>query len=205
MKIPKRKKGGSSRFKRFLRQALIWGVGFGLVVLSGMHLFSTIVGTGSLKSFLSAPGEAASTTLTPIQTGFSGLIDSVVDYLYQLKLRSRIELEYNNIKQENEQLIYDAMLVEELQHKLSVYENLYDEVSVNESMNPLVATVIGRESGNYFSVFTINKGSKDGVQDYMAVTMASRSAPSRKARAAWKATSSSSLSILRRIFSTLNM
>ena len=38
-------------------------------------------------------------------------------------------------------------------------------------MNPLVATVIGRDAGNYFSVFTINKGSKDGVGELMAVTM----------------------------------
>ena len=58
-----------------------------------------------------------------------------------------------------------------MQYRLSVYEDLYDEISVNESLNPLVATVIDRSDGNYFSVFTINKGANDGVTDYMAVTM----------------------------------
>ena len=58
--------------------------------------------------------------------------DWVVDYLYTLKLRARIELEYNQLKTENEQLVYAAMLAEEMQHKLTVYENLYDEISVNE-------------------------------------------------------------------------
>ena len=99
------------------------------------------------------------------------MVNWISDYFYTLKLRSRLELEYNNLRQENEQLTYQAMLAEELQHKLSVYENLFDEVSDNEQLNPLVATVIGRESGNYFSVFTINKGTRDGIQDYMAVTM----------------------------------
>ena len=173
LKIPKTEKKRSSdgRFKRGLKTVLIWAVVFVLLGLAGTHALTKMDIPQSLKNLATMPEEAVSSTMTPIQSGFSALVDGVVDYLYKLKLRSRIELEYNNIKQENEQLIYDAMLVEELQHKLSVYENLYDEVSANESMNPLVATVIGRESGNYFSVFTINKGKDDGVQDYMAVTM----------------------------------
>ncbi len=173
LKTPKsdKKRSADTRFMRTMRTVLTWAVIIVLLGLAGSHLFSTIVDTPAVQDLLSMPEEAVSTAVTPVQGAFSGIVDWVVDYLYQLKLRSRIELEYNNIKQENEQLIYDAMLVEELQHKLSVYENLYDEISVNESMNPLVATVIGRESGNYFSVFTINKGAKHGVQDYMAVTM----------------------------------
>lgn len=169
LKIPKtdQKRSSDGRFKRMLRTVLTWTVVIVLLGLAGTHMFSLITG----NALLAAPEDAVSGAITPLQSGFSGLVDWVVDYLYTLKLRSRIEQEYNSIKQENEQLIYNAMLVEELQHKLSVYENLYDEISVNESMNPLVATVIGRESGNYFSVFTINKGSNDGVQDYMAVTM----------------------------------
>lgn len=173
LKTPKNehKRASDTRFNRTMRTVLTWAVILILLGLAGSHMFSMIVDTASIQRLLSMPEEAVSAGVTPVQSAFSGVVDWVVDYLYQLKLRSRIELEYNNIKQENEQLIYDAMLVEELQHKLSVYENLYDEVSVNESMNPLVATVIGRESGNYFSVFTINKGKRHGVEDYMAVTM----------------------------------
>ena len=169
LKVPKteRKRSSDSRWKRVIRTIVVVLLVVVIMGLAGTHLFALITG----NELLAAPENAVSSVLTPVQTGFSSVVDWVVDYLYKLKLRSRIELEYNNLKQENEQLIYDAMLVEELQHKLSVYENLYDEISANESMNPLVATVIGRESGNYFSVFTINKGSNDGVEDYMAVTM----------------------------------
>ena len=169
LKVPKteRKRSSDSRWKRVIRTIVVVLLVVVIMGLAGTHLFALITG----NELLAAPENAVSSVLTPVQTGFSSVVDWVVDYLYKLKLRARIELEYNNLQQENEQLIYDAMLVEELQHKLSVYENLYDEISANESMNPLVATVIGRESGNYFSVFTINKGSNDGVEDYMAVTM----------------------------------
>lgn len=169
LKIPKkeRKHASDTRLGRGLKRVVIVLIVLVLMGLAGSHLLYLITGS----ELAAIPENQVAGAITPIQTGFSSVVDWVVDYLYKLKLRSRIELEYNNLKQENEQLVYNAMLVEELQQKLSVYENLYDEISVNESMNPLVATVIGRESGNYFSVFTINKGLTDGVQDYMAVTM----------------------------------
>ena len=169
LKVPKteRKRPQDSRLRRILRRVLIIALVVGLMGLAATHLLALITG----YDVLAVPEEGVSAVMTPLQSGFSAVVDWVVDYLYTLKLRSRIELEYNQLKTENEQLVYDAMLAEEMQHKLSVYENLYDEISVNESLNPLVATVIGRESGNYFSVFTINKGSNDGVEDYMAVTM----------------------------------
>lgn len=169
LKVPKteRKRSRDSRLRRALRRVLIVGLVVALLLLAATHLLRLITG----YDVLAVPEEGVAAVMTPIQTGFSSVVDWVVDYLYTLKLRSRIELEYNALKTENEQLVYDAMLAEELQHKLTVYENLYDEIAVNESLNPLVATVIGRESGNYFSVFTINKGSNDGVEDFMAVTM----------------------------------
>ena len=169
LKVPKteRRRPQDSRLRRILRRALIIALVVGLMGLAATHLLALITG----YDVLAVPEEGVSAVMTPLQSGFSAVVDWVADYLYTLKLRSRIELEYNRLKTENEQLVYDAMLAEEMQHKLSVYENLYDEISVNESLNPLVATVIGRESGNYFSVFTINKGSNDGVEDYMAVTM----------------------------------
>ena len=41
------------------------------------------------------PEEGVSAVMTPLQSGFSAVVDWVADYLYTLKLRSRIELEYN--------------------------------------------------------------------------------------------------------------
>ena len=161
------RRAAETRTRSFWRRALLVLVGLVVFALVGSHLASLIFGLEAAE----APESLTARIITPVQTGFSRIVQAISDRLYTIKLRSRIELEYNNLKQENEQLMYQAMLVEELQHKLSVYENLYDEISANESLNPLVANVIGRESGNYFSVFTINKGSSDGVQDYMAVTV----------------------------------
>ncbi len=169
LRVPKkeRRKSGDSRGKHILRNVLIVLSIMALMALAGTHLLKLITG----NEMLAIPENGVAAVVTPLQSGFASVVNWISDYFYTLKLRSRLELEYNNLRQENEQLTYQAMLAGELQHKLSVYENLFDEVSDNEQLNPLVATVIGRESGNYFSVFTINKGTRDGIKDYMAVTM----------------------------------
>ncbi|MBN1778177.1 MAG: rod shape-determining protein MreC [Clostridiales bacterium] len=152
---------------RLIRRTVIVIVVLALLALAASHLFALITGNDTLR----APENGVATVLTPLQTGFSSIVDAVVDYLRTLKLRANIETAYNEIKLENEQLVYQAMLAEQLQYELDVYKDLYGEISINESMNPVMATVISRSGGNYFSVFTINKGTSDGVADFMAVTM----------------------------------
>jgi len=172
-KVPKaeRRKKTDSNAKRVFRRMIAAVAVVVLLMLAALHILGLVTDDEDLKGTFETPENAVAGIMTPIQTGFSSVVESVVNYLYKLKLRANLEIAYNEVKDENEQLVYQAMLADELQYKLSVYEDLYDEISVNESMNPLVATVIDRESGNYFSVFTINKGTDDGVEDYMAVTM----------------------------------
>lgn len=151
-----------------LRKLVAWLVCVFLIFVIGVMVFASILPEEKL---LQVPGSVVADTVAPVQNIFSAVTNAVVNYLRTLKLRSNLEYEYNRVKAENEQYAYQAMLVDELQAKLSMYENLYDEVSANAAMDPLVCRVIGREPGNYFSVFTINKGYKDGIEDYMAVTM----------------------------------
>ncbi len=171
LRVPKteRKAPPDSRGKKAFKKVLLWFIGIVLLLLVAIRILDL---TGMINfPLLKAPEKAVANVMTPVQNGFSSVVGSVVDYLRKIKLRNTIELEYNRIKQENEQLVYQAMLADELQKKLNVYEDLFKEISVNESMNPITCTVIDRDSGNYFSVFTINRGSNDGISDYMAVTM----------------------------------
>ncbi len=108
--------------------------------------------------------------LTPIQSVFSDVISSLANELQKLKLRGTLEKEYNRLLAENEKLVYDAMFANELQIELSQYKALFDEISLNAALNPIACRVIGRDPGNYFSVFTINKGSDHGLDNFMAVT-----------------------------------
>lgn len=120
---------------------------------------------------LELPEKAIGSVITPVQDFFSGLTETVFGYFRSMKLRANIESEYNALRTENEQLVYKAMLADELQKTLSQFEDLSDEIAANQAMQPIICTVIGRSDSNYFSTLTINKGNEDGVEDYMAVTI----------------------------------
>ena len=120
---------------------------------------------------LEIPEKAIGSVITPVQDFFSGLTETVFGYFRSMKLRANIESEYNALRAENEQLVYKAMLADELQKTLSQFEDLSDEIAANQAMQPIICTVIGRSDSNYFSTLTINKGKEDGVEDYMAVTI----------------------------------
>lgn len=120
---------------------------------------------------LGVPENAIGSAVTPVQDFFSGLTETVFGYFRSMKLRANIEAEYNALRAENEQLVYKAMLADELQNTLSQYEDLSEEIRANQEMRPIICTVIGKSDSNYFSTMTINKGTADGVEDYMAVTI----------------------------------
>lgn len=142
-----------------LRRAIV------LVLLLMMILTAYHQSTGSLVS----PEGFMAGIITPIQSTLSGVRRAFSDYLYRVKLRSNIEYEYNQLKAQNDELVLRSLLYEELEEENTQLRALLGEYDARASMNPVLASVIASESGNYFSTFTINKGRNDGVDTQMAV------------------------------------
>lgn len=157
------------RRKRFprLRRFILIAVTMVLILIIASFIFS---GMYPEVEVLGQPRSLISRIVTPVQSMFAGITDLFGDYFRTLKLRNNIEEAYNNVLAENEQLVYKAMLADELQRTLSQYEDMADEIAANANMQPIVCTVIGKSDTNYFCTFTINKGSNDGIENYMAVT-----------------------------------
>ena len=153
---------------RFLRGFMLTAITLVLLLTVASYVFHRISpGTPGLGK----PESLISRIVTPVQSLFSGISETFAGYFRSLKLRASLEDEYNKLREENEQLVYQAMLADELKHTLSQYQDLSDEINANINMRPIVCTIIGKSDSNYFSTFTINKGLDDGVEDYMAVTI----------------------------------
>ena len=119
---------------------------------------------------LSVVSDTVSEVVTPVQNTFSSVTESVAGFIRRIKFWYNLENEYNALREENEQLVYQAMRADELQTQLAQFEDMYDEIRANANLNPIVCTVTARDEGNYFSTFTINRGAADGISEYMAVT-----------------------------------
>lgn len=155
------------------RHPVIRGIILGLVTVLLLSVIASYIfhRVAPNVPYLGLPENVVGNVVTPVQDFFSGLTETVFGYFRTLKLRANLENEYNALRAENEQLVYKAMLADELQQTLSQYEDLSDEISANINMKPIVCTVIGKSDSSYFSTLTINKGTADGVEDYMAVTI----------------------------------
>ena len=150
-----------------LRGVILTLVTLSLLVAVAAFIFHRIY---DKTPYLDMPENAISAVVSPVQSFFSGLTETVFGYFRSMKLRANIEEEYNKLVKENEELVYKAMQADQLKQMLSEYEDLTEEVRANRDMMPLVARVTGKSDSNYFSTMTIDKGSDDGVKQYMAVT-----------------------------------
>ncbi|MCL1795310.1 MAG: rod shape-determining protein MreC [Clostridia bacterium] len=122
------------------------------------------------QSLVSMPSRAVASMMRPLQGMFSWTTAKVIDYLEHVKLQQTIEIEYNKLKAENEELIFKSLRVEELERQIAEWEDMSAKTSAEiRRLNPVRAEVIAKEAGNWFQKFTIDIGKRHGVKLNMAV------------------------------------
>lgn len=122
------------------------------------------------KNLVSMPSTVLSFVMKPFQSTFSWVSNSVYDYLESWKLRKNIEIEYNALRARNEELAYQVQQLEQLQEEVDEFKNVWNLAREQYmATNPILASVIKKDTGNWFHSFTIDVGSKHGVKVNMAV------------------------------------
>ena len=118
---------------------------------------------------VSGPLHYVTGVITPIQSGMNAIgtwISDKGEYLFHTTdLRSEnagLQKKVDELTAENSDLLQNQDEYERLKDLL----DLKDEYS---NYPTIAARIIAKDSGNWFNVFTINKGSKDGIQEDMNV------------------------------------
>lgn len=161
----KKKKNQDDERRGFLRTLIIICVCFILFLMVGLMVLSNFVS----HPLLALPRKWVTSIMTPVQNVFSDVTDSVVDYLRKLKVRGSIEDAYAEALSRIDELETNQARMKELEYENEQLQDLLGEHKNHEQFNPIVATVIGNDGGNYFATLTLNVGANDGVQEYMAV------------------------------------
>lgn len=162
---PKRKKRRWPRVVGAILTLLLLAAGTGLVLLDHFMPDQTVVP----EAIVHIPEEAVSFLVRPLQATFSWASNHIDRYMQSLKLRKTLEIEYNKLKEQNDQLIYESLFNKNLEEENIRLRRLLGEAETKTSLNPILATVTAKESGNWFSIFTIDKGSAHGLEPDMAV------------------------------------
>ncbi|NMB26873.1 MAG: rod shape-determining protein MreC [Tissierellia bacterium] len=141
--------------KKYKNRMVVTAVAIILIVIIGV--------TSSERLSLSKPEKFIGNILAPIEKFFYNLGKKSSDFFGSIK-------NIGTMKEENERL---KIKVIELEEKNRIYEDivgkseyLKDEAELmkNTNYSLIPAQVIGKEPGNWFDRFIIDKGSKDGVK-----------------------------------------
>ena len=139
-----------------------------IFVLTVFCVFSIIL--SSIFSNYSKPAKIDSGAIdVPLQDGMNGIgkwFTNKADYFNSVKKLTKknkeLESQVNELTEENSLLAQNKYELERLR-------DLYQLDQDYSSYEKIAANVIGKDSGNWFDIFTINKGSKDGIKKDMNV------------------------------------
>ena len=131
------------------------------------------VGTMSVSFLTDFDGGILNTVsgyvLIPVQKGINaagGRVRSRVDNLADLQ---RINEENQSLKEQVAELTLENNMLMQERYELQELRDLYNLDSDYSDLNKIAANVIGKDTGNWFNMFIIDKGSSDGIKVDMNV------------------------------------
>lgn len=107
--------------------------------------------------------EAVSTIILPVQKGMNQIGEWFSDKADMLKELADLQEENERLKAENEELKHENVIATQQRAELERLRELLELDDVYADYPKIAARVIGKETGNWFSIFTIDKGLSDGI------------------------------------------
>ena len=113
--------------------------------------------------------EFAAKIILPVQDGMNHVGGWFSDKADDLKELRDLQKENYKLKAENDELRMQNAILSQWEPELKRLRELLELSDVYSDYPKVAARVIGKETGNWFSIFTIDKGSKDGLKVGMNV------------------------------------
>lgn len=133
------------------------------VLLIMTILCAVIIGC-SLKASGSGPvSAAAGAVLAPMQKGVNQLGNGLTNLREHLRTKKSLEKENEELRTQLADAQENLNQVQLNQEELDNLKSLYDMDQNYADYDKIAANVIGKDAGNWFSVFLIDRGSNDGI------------------------------------------
>ena len=107
--------------------------------------------------------------VVPLQEGVNRIGTWFTDKEELMKSVKKLKSENKKLNEKVDELTEENSLLAQNKYKLDRLEELYNLDNEYSKYKKVAASVIGKDTGNYFNIFTIDKGSSDGIQEGMNV------------------------------------
>lgn len=123
----------------------------------------------TMADFFSPAKVIVNYTVVPLQNGVNAMGNWFNDKADLFKSVRKLKAENKKLKNKNDELVAENSLLNQNKYELNRLRKLYSLDKDYSAYKKVGAQVIGKDTGNWFNVFTINKGSKDGIKKNMNV------------------------------------
>ena len=128
-----------------------------LCILGMLVSFTTNLTSGPLNT-------VAGYVIIPMQKGINSVGTWISDKTDNLKQLADVMNENESLQAQVDELTTELNTIKLEQYDLDNYRELLELDEKYPSYDKVAANVIGKDSGNWFSSFLIDKGSKDGIE-----------------------------------------
>lgn len=112
---------------------------------------------------------AVTIVLSPMQKGINTVRNAIFSLNEDSKSKSELKAENKKLEERVDALEMEKRLLEQDQVELERLQDLLNLKEKYKQYNTVGARVISKGSGNWFEIFAIDKGSKDGIKKDMNV------------------------------------
>ena len=113
--------------------------------------------------------KVTSSVIIPLQKGVNGIGLWLTEKSELLVSVEKLQAENSDLRQQIEDLKQENLQMQEDRVELNTLRELYELDNTYSNYEKVGAAVIGRSSDNWYNTFTIDKGSKDGIEVDMNV------------------------------------
>ena len=133
------------------------------VLLIMTILCAVIIGCSLKTSGSGSVSAAAGAVLAPMQKGVNQLGSGLTNLREHLRTKKSLEKENEELRTQLADAQQNLNHLQLNQEELDNLKSLYDMDQNYADYDKIAANVIGKDAGNWFSVFLIDRGSNDGI------------------------------------------
>jgi len=108
--------------------------------------------------------KAAADFISPMQRGINRIGKAINNRIKNFSDINALIEENAELKEELAQLKYENKMIQQDNHEIETYRSLFELDQKYITYPKVAARIISRDSNNYYSTFTIDKGSSDGIK-----------------------------------------
>ncbi len=113
--------------------------------------------------------DAALSTVSPIRSVFVSVEQWIIDHTDNLKTLQQVVDENNRLKDQIEALKEENRILQNQTRRTTELEELYQMDTYYRDYPKTAAQIVGLSPNNWYETFILDKGSADGMQQYMPI------------------------------------